>query len=56
MRNSLRIFRESLGRMGADFTSFTTVVLLDGLGRRWSEKDLYLRVATGRGRRVKKNI
>ena len=29
VRNSLRIFRESLGRMGADFTSFTTV-LLDG--------------------------
>ena len=30
VRNSLRTFRENLGRMGTDLTSFRTV-LLDGL-------------------------
>lgn len=36
MRNSLRTFRENLGRMGTDLTSFTTVLLagLAGEGQR----------------------
>ena len=37
VRNSLRTFRENLGRMGTDLTSFRTV-LLDGLASEGQRK------------------